>query len=719
MKTEDWLLEQLEADPVPLADIRQALAEADAEGQGPQADAWAQLAQETLAAKGQTGEAVEILAARAAAWADTPETRDAARRQAADIAAGDRALRKLMEESGFGPDLPAPEAVRRLRVLQSLAPGTVCYDATWGVGEVRKVDLFYKKLTIDFESKRNHSMAFSYAAESLRILSNDHLFARWKHAPGEMEALVRDHPGQVVREIIRWFGPQPVAQVQELLIPRLLRDDQWKDFWDAARRELKKDLLFEIPSKRSEPLRILTEEENFGSSWFASLSGERDMKAVLNLVESLAGQSDLASLPDERRAVAADRLAFVVTGAARRPDLRARAALAREALGLAADPPDEAHPTAFFDETLFLRTATHLPARHVGPFLQLLRAQDEERALSLFAACLPRAGGTALNELIQALVSAGREDLCREIVQGVFARKEPHIELLSWLHRNPESMRRWVRAEPFDTANLTLDALESEAAGDLLKARNLMRDRCARDEWLREFLGAMTADQRREWVARLKQTRAWSSLDRQSIIGRAIKMYPDCQAVMSREAEAAPAESRTRATSQRSYILRQRAYRKLIETDIPANSRDIAEARAHGDLRENAEFKAAKEMQGILLQRRAEAERDLKLVQPTAFKQAFTGRIGPGTGVTLAYPDGRSESYWILGEWDSDDGLRIIPSSARLAQVLEGKREGDEVLVPGIDGDAACAVRSVRELTQEIRAWIESDPEPTDEGEIA
>ena len=152
-----------------------------------------------------------------------------------------------------------------------------------------------------------------------------------------------------------------------------------------------------------------------------------------------------------------------------------------------------------------------------------------------------------------------------------------------------------------------------------------------------------------------------------------------------------------------------------MEVDIQSNARDIAEARSHGDLRENAEYKAAKEMQGILMQRRAEMERDLKIVQPTTFEQPFSGRIVPGAGVTLTYPDGRTESYWILGEWDSDERLRIIPSSARLARTLEGHREGDEVTVPGIDGETVCTVQAVRELSEDIRSWIESEPEPVEE----
>jgi transcription elongation factor GreA-like protein len=57
----------------------------------------------------------------------------------------------------------AAESIRRLTVLVSLQKGTLCREKTWGFGVVQRVDDFYGRVTIDFDSKRGHEMALSYA----------------------------------------------------------------------------------------------------------------------------------------------------------------------------------------------------------------------------------------------------------------------------------------------------------------------------------------------------------------------------------------------------------------------------------------------------------------------------------------------------------------------------------------------------------------------------
>ena len=145
---------------------------------------------------------------------------------------------------------------------------------------------------------------------------------------------------------------------------------------------------------------------------------------------------------------------------------------------------------------------------------------------------------------------------------------------------------------------------------------------------------------------------------------------------------------------------------KLVREEIPRNSRDLAQARAHGDLRENAEFKAAKEMQGILFRRRAEWEVMLHRVSPTDFRDLPCDRAGLGTGVRLRYPDGREERYHILGEWDQDEALHIISSQTRMAQALQGRRAGETVEVPTETGSVPCLLAEVTGLPEEVRTWI-------------
>jgi transcription elongation GreA/GreB family factor len=171
------------------------------------------------------------------------------------------------------------------------------------------------------------------------------------------------------------------------------------------------------------------------------------------------------------------------------------------------------------------------------------------------------------------------------------------------------------------------------------------------------------------------------------------------------ETAPAPATPRGGVTSWRSYRQRQRQLEKLVNEDIPANSRDIGHARSYGDLSENFEYKAAKEQQRILMHRQEELEAQLKSVTGTDFAGLPAEAAGIGTRVVLEYPDGRRTEHCILGEWDQDEALGIIACSSRMSQALTGHKAGDEVRVPAEHGEEACRLAEVAPLPETVRAW--------------
>src|SRR5438034_254364 len=71
-------------------------------------------------------------------------------------------------------------------------------------------------------------------------------------------------------------------------------------------------------------------------------------------------------------------------------------------------------------------------------------------------------------------------------------------------------------------------------------------------------------------------------------------------------------------------------YEELIKTKIPENSREIALARSYGDLSENFEFKAAKQMQSVLMRRKSELEQMLHNARGTSFENVDTSRVSIG-----------------------------------------------------------------------------------------
>ena len=107
---------------------------------------------------------------------------------------------------------------------------------------------------------------------------------------------------------------------------------------------------------------------------------------------------------------------------------------------------------------------------------------------------------------------------------------------------------------------------------------------------------------------------------------------------------------------------------------------EIAIARSYGDLRENHEYKAAKEMQKQLMRTKDEMESQLVRARGTDFSNARTDVASIGTVVrTTDIASGQRETFTILGAWDSDPDKGIVSYLSPIAQALLNRKVGDEV----------------------------------------
>jgi transcription elongation factor GreA len=126
----------------------------------------------------------------------------------------------------------------------------------------------------------------------------------------------------------------------------------------------------------------------------------------------------------------------------------------------------------------------------------------------------------------------------------------------------------------------------------------------------------------------------------------------------------------------------------------------IAEAREHGDLRENAEYHAAREQQSFCEGRITEIESKLagsEIIDVTAIEP--TGRVIFGTTVTLFNLDSDKQAvYQIVGEDEADVAAGKISVGSPIARALMGKHEGDEVVVQAPAGDVHYEIESVEHL---------------------
>ena len=129
-------------------------------------------------------------------------------------------------------------------------------------------------------------------------------------------------------------------------------------------------------------------------------------------------------------------------------------------------------------------------------------------------------------------------------------------------------------------------------------------------------------------------------------------------------------------------------------------SQAIADARAHGDLKENAEYHAAKEEQGFIEAKIQEIEHALANAQVIDVKDIpETGRVVFGSTIDLYdIKNEKSLTYKIVGNLESDPAFGLISIQTPIAMGLLGKKEGDEVTISTPSGDISLEIEKVKHL---------------------
>jgi transcription elongation factor GreA len=137
---------------------------------------------------------------------------------------------------------------------------------------------------------------------------------------------------------------------------------------------------------------------------------------------------------------------------------------------------------------------------------------------------------------------------------------------------------------------------------------------------------------------------------------------------------------------------------RLKSTERPRIISAIAEARAHGDLKENAEYHAARELQGFIEGRIKELEAALSFAEVIDISRLNTnGRIVFGATVDLVEEaSGDEVTYQIVGDLEADIKQRLIAVNSPLARALIGKSEGDSFEFQAPNGTRQYEILAVR-----------------------
>src|SRR5256714_11865757 len=184
---------------------------------------------------------------------------------------------------------------QHIESLIQLTNSGFCMHRSWGFGRIKTVDTVFARFTIDFPNKTGHTMDLAFAAESLRPIPKEHILARKAADLEALRQMAATNHLELVKLVLNSFGGKAtVDQIQQVLVPDVIRDD-WKKWWETAKRELKKDGHFQVPVKKTDPVIYQAQEVSLQDRLMAEFRMAKGLKAKLaSASEALKFFADLA-----------------------------------------------------------------------------------------------------------------------------------------------------------------------------------------------------------------------------------------------------------------------------------------------------------------------------------------------------------------------------------------------------------------------------------------
>src|SRR6266496_2533528 len=584
--------------------------------------------------------------------------------------------------------------------LEKLKPGTFCLHKSWGFGRVSEWNLLLNQIVIDFASKKSHPMQVQYAADNLTPLAPEHFLARKATDLAAIKNLARENPAALVRNILESLdGKATAQQISEWLVGDVFTEAEWKRWWESTKKALKASGAFSTPAKKTEPIQIRGEGVSHADELIAAFNKARQPKEQIAALEQIIKSYQQFKEPGKQL----QPIVVTIENMAARnqkmhPELAFELIMARDDL---------------------LGRVPSLHSTHVGSTLSKLILDEEKRLISILpklpaakekrvlealpSALGPRwteralqlmrgSHGRAVAQIPRILGETGQHPELRTMLERSIREHSATGEMLTWLCSERE---HWNELVTPDLLGAILAALEREkhnAPGRASKLhRALVEDRPLLGDIFKNADIALARDAMR----RLQLSPLFDELTKRSLLARVVKVYPELESMITGvEAQEKAAQL---IVSWSSLEKRKGEYEELVKVKIPENSKEIALARSYGDLSENFEFKAAKQMQSVLMRRKAELDQMLHNARGTSFENPDASRVSIGTIVTVRdVTTNKEETYTILGAWDGDPDRHIISYQTAIGQALLGHEIGETISLNTEHGAAQFTIVSIQ-----------------------
>ncbi|MFK7849726.1 MAG: GreA/GreB family elongation factor [Akkermansiaceae bacterium] len=579
--------------------------------------------------------------------------------------------------------IPEPVGER----LSQLAPGNFCLHKSFGAGKVTAWDFGTKKITVDFENSTDQEMDLQFAIKKTEWIPEDDFRAVKIEQVEKLRKLAQEDAVALVVHILESHGGTITGeQIEQLVSGAVIPEKGYKKWWDSTKKALKESRKAVVPTKRTEAIVLRDSDITPAQALLADFEASKDIKGMIKGLEAIA--ADIGAFDDDIDALkqllndiddAAKKAARVQLGHAMQL-VAARDEVIDSNKTLELDPSAVrlSDLIAGSDLEKVADEVVALPSGRQRAVYEAFKTAFGDEWIGRIVTVFDRVGARGVTEIARILVESDGLPALREHLSSALARRALGPDALIWVCRERNAASEEVFGA--DVGASILNLLENDHLSDgprkTSRLQSLLNDDKA---LLSDLVENMDNNEAKNFARRLLDCPVFGDLEKKSLMARIIKVRPETVELVS--GENAPRREEPLLVSWESLEKKKEELQELIREKIPQNREDVKIAKSYGDLRENFEYKSAKDMEKFLNHRRTALEREIGNARGTDFKGADTNSVNIGTVVTLADAKGSEQNITVLGAWDSNPEKQEVSYLSEVGKALVGLSVGDEANV--------------------------------------
>jgi transcription elongation GreA/GreB family factor len=597
--------------------------------------------------------------------------------------------------------IPKPVGER----LSQLAPGNFCIHKSFGAGKVIDWDLPAKKVVIDFEhSPGEKTMELQFALQKTEHIPADDFRAKKIMQLEELRTLAKSDPLALVVHLLESHGGSMTGDaLEKQLSGGVIATESFKKWWDATKKALKESRLAIVPQKRTEAIVLRSGDRSPAEALVSDFEAARDIKGMIRALEAIAADigafensSDslkrLLSDIDEGAKKAArvqlgQALQLVaardeVIGSSQSLELDATAVRLSDLL-LSAD------PVRLADEAGVLPSGRQRAVYEAFP--NAFGDDWVEKIVQVF----DRVGARGVTEIARILLERDAMPALINHLRSAIARRGLGPDALIWVCRERKGPAQEVFSA--DVGASVLNLLENDHLSDGPRKTSRLQTLLGDDKTLlTDLVATMDVNETRNFARRMLDCPVFGELEKKSLMARIIKARPETVELVS--GNNAKRREEPLVVSWESLEKKKAELDDIIRVKIPQNLSDVKIARSYGDLRENFEYKSAKDQEKYLSHRRNALDKEINLARGTDFKGSDASHVNIGTIVTLVSENGAETDMTVLGAWDSIPETKTVSYLSEVGKALIGRAPGETVQIRNEDTEAmqTLTIRAIR-----------------------